>query len=76
MNKINLIFYILIVMIAHAVWSWRLPEVNDYRVESRDVRRHGNMEEPLKKEIISRRIGTGKPVRRMPILIIRQLLVM
>ena len=47
-------------MIAHAVWSRRLPEVGDYRVESRDLRRDGNMEEPLKDEVISRRIVTGK----------------
>ena len=63
-------------MIARVVWSRRLTKVNDYRVESRDLRRHGNMEEPLKDEVISRRIVTGKPVRQMPRPIIRQLLVM
>ena len=36
-------------MIAHAVWSRGLPEVNDrYRLDSRDVNRHGNVKETLK----------------------------
>ena len=63
-------------MITHAIWSRRFPEVNDYRVESRDLRLHGNMKEPLKDEVMSQPIVTGKPVRRIPRLIIRQLLVM
>ena len=47
-------------MIAHAVWSRRLPEVGDYRVESRDLPGDGNMEGPYKEEVMSRRIVTGK----------------
>ena len=74
MNKIHLAFCILILMIAHAVWSRRLPEVKGYRVESRDMRRHGIMKEPLKEEVLSRRVVTGKLVCRFLVLIINCLL--
>ena len=50
----------LIAMIAHAIWSRDLPEVNgDYHVESNDVRRHGNVK-GTSKEGFSRAINTGK----------------